>query len=279
VGKKVRCPECDTVFVAGEEDDDRPRRPAARKGGKAAAGGKKSAPKKQEEEEVYGYIKDPDEEDEDRKPRIDYAPDESIKDLRGPAIVVLTGPVTKLQMIGMFGVLGWVALFVLLLIPTVFPITPDEKEKEKAKQDAMKAKQQGKDAKPAAPKGPGFFSAYGWDFSEQFVILMVPMIAMAVYSAMVVGGGIKAQNLESRRWGIAASIMAMLPIHIVGLGLVTFMVLQWGMNLIMDDADFVALAASVFVGFEYLICLAVGAYALKALMHEDVIAGFEFEPE
>src|SRR5690348_14764281 len=82
-GKKVRCPECDTVFVAGEdEEDDRPRRPAARKGAKPAAAGKKSAPKKQEEEEVYGYIKDPDEEDEDRKPKIDYAPDESIRDLR-----------------------------------------------------------------------------------------------------------------------------------------------------------------------------------------------------
>jgi hypothetical protein len=277
-GKKVRCPECDTVFVAGEEDDDRPRRPAAPKGGKtAAAGGKKSAPKKQEAEEVYGYIKDPDEEDEDKKPRIDYAPDESIKDLRGPAIVILTGPVTKLQMVGMFGVIGWVLLFVLLLIPTVFPITPDEKEKEKAKQDAMMAKQKGKDAKPAAPKGPGFFSAFGFDFSGYFVILMVPMIAMAVYSAMVVGGGIKAQNLESRRWGIAASIMAMLPIHIAGLGMVTFMVFQWAMTLVMDEPEYLLL--SVIVGVEYLISLGVGAVALKALMNEDVIAGFEFEPE
>src|SRR4051794_18390762 len=80
-GKKVKCPKCELIFAAGEDDEDEaPRKKPAKP--KKSAVKEKEKPKK-EEEEIYGWVRDPDE-DEDRKPKIDYAPDDSVRDLRGP---------------------------------------------------------------------------------------------------------------------------------------------------------------------------------------------------
>lgn len=284
-GKKVKCPSCDLIFMAGEDDDedDRPRKAQARKESKAAPKqGKKAAPavkeKPKKEEEVYAYIKDPDMEDEDKKPKVEYAPDMSIRDLRGPAIVILTPPANWIQLCGMAGTFGWIILFVLLLIPTAFPITQDEREKEKQKQAQINNQNTGEKA-ASVSKGPKFFEVYGLDLSSYFLILMVPMILMAIYSAMVVAGGIKMQNLESRGFGITGCIMGMLPFHILGLQVVTFIVMQWGLMLIMDDQDFVTYVASGFVGLEWLASLGICGWGLMTLMNEEVIEGFEYQPE
>ena len=90
-GKKVKCPKCETVFKAPDDDED--EAPARKKApAKAPARSKKEEParKKDEEEETYGYVKEEadDEEAKERK-KINYAPDESIKDMRGPAIIKL----------------------------------------------------------------------------------------------------------------------------------------------------------------------------------------------
>src|SRR4051794_4957416 len=93
-GKKVRCPKCEAVFVAPDEgevvgiaikpeDGPKKKKPAAAKA-KADASAKKAgaaaAAGDDEEEGAYGVIRE--EVDED-KPKIEYAPDQSIKDLRG----------------------------------------------------------------------------------------------------------------------------------------------------------------------------------------------------
>jgi phage FluMu protein Com len=276
-GKKVKCPKCELIFVAGEDDEDEPPRRSPAKGGKAKKGAPavKAAPKKKDEEETYGFIKDDDEDDEDAKPRIDYAPDESIRDLRGPAIVKLTPPGSKLQLVGMAGVLGWMALFILLLIPTVFPIQADEKEKAAAQ---AQPQQQGA-AKKAEENRPPFFGLFGLDLGGYFLILMVPMILCMVYSSMVVAGGIKMVNLESRAFGIVGAIMAMIPLHVAGIQTVATLLLTYMGWLLLDDADFgqyIAMAVSAIV---YLLSLAVGIWSLMALMDQDVIDGFEFNPD
>src|SRR5262245_32795624 len=95
VGKKVKCPKCQFLFVA-EGPEDEPGIPLAEDGpiglvdddppAKKAKPGKGAKPKKavvDDEDDgpmTYGTVKD--EEDDKKKPKIDYAPDTSIKDLR-----------------------------------------------------------------------------------------------------------------------------------------------------------------------------------------------------
>jgi phage FluMu protein Com len=282
-GKKVKCPRCELIFVAGadEDKDDRPRKPAAKKpAAKKAGSGVKEKPKKKEEE-IYGYIKDPDLEDEDKKPQIDYVPDESIKDLRGPAIVILRKPATWLQFIGMAGALGWMVAFVILVIPTAFPIEQDaaEKEKEKQKQQRSNASAKPKDKEDAKVSNFKFFEAFDVNLGEIFLYIFVPMILLFVYSCVVTGGGIKMANLESRRFGIAASIMVMLPMHIFGAALVVFLLFRWFTWMFLDDPDFGALIGGVIGGAAYLLCIGVGGWCLSTLWNEEVIEGFEYQAE
>ncbi|MFM7149927.1 MAG: hypothetical protein ACKO23_08805, partial [Gemmataceae bacterium] len=279
-GRKVKCPRCEALFSPGNpspktspaKKDPPPSRKEGqsvqRPSGKKPASNKPSPEKKpKQEEEVYGYIKD---QSEEQKETINYAPDLSVKDPRGPAIVTVTRPSTTLQFVGMLGALGWLVMFVILIIPTVFPLTPDAKELERIKMEKDRAERMGqKEKEKDGPKGPGFFNVYGYDAGEYFLVLMIPMILLFVYSCLVVGGGIKMQNLESRPWGIFSSVLCMLPFHVVGLGVVTFIVMQYALSMIMDDFDFITLVISVMIGIEYLICLAVGIWSLTTLMKED----------
>lgn len=279
-GKKVKCPRCEIIFVAereADDDDDRPRKAAKKPAAKKAAPAAKEKEKKKEEE-VYGYVKDADEEKPGRKPRIEYAPDDTIKDLRGPAIMKLRKPATFLQFIGMAGALGWMALFVMLIIPTAFPVEPDAAEKEKLKQEAERPPEKGKEKAPPPAK---FFEVQGFDMGETktFLILMGPMILAFVYACLVTGGGIKMANLESRRFSIAASIMVMLPIHAAGLTTFLSLIFQWLAGTILDDRSYGLLIGSGIGAILYLLCLVTGGWCLRTLMDEEVIEGFEYEPE
>src|SRR4051794_26347761 len=76
-GKKVRCPKCDSVFIAGDEDDedvdeeeDRPRKKKPAPAAKAAAPPKKAAAGDEEEDGAYGVVRD---KDDEGKPKISYA--------------------------------------------------------------------------------------------------------------------------------------------------------------------------------------------------------------
>ncbi len=157
-GKKIKCPKCETIFTVkdDEEDEAAPRKPAAEKktskagavkqgGGKPAAKApvKEEPAKKKDDDDdvgVYGVFKDEDDEEEQveekgkgrgrdrekvekkKKPKIDYAPDLSIKDLRGPAVAIVMPSTNKLTLVGFMGFIGWLVLMVLLIIPAVFPI-------------------------------------------------------------------------------------------------------------------------------------------------------------
>ena len=109
-GKKVRCPKCQKIFTVpgpdGEEAEAITREPAPKAAaGKPAAKAAAAAPPKPaltaEEEEAqgtYGFLDtgETEEEREKNAPKIEYAPDLTVKDPRGKAIAILAKPSTML---------------------------------------------------------------------------------------------------------------------------------------------------------------------------------------
>ncbi len=148
-GKKIKCPKCGAKFELADE----PAPPAmskskagvnkkdagvskkdkdkvtAKKADKPAAKAEKAAPKLQDDDDegggTYGFVKE-DEAEEENKPKISYAPDTSVRDLRGPAQEAVMRPTNIIIMCGALGFFGWLALMVMLLIPILFPIIADE---------------------------------------------------------------------------------------------------------------------------------------------------------
>jgi hypothetical protein len=321
-GKKVKCPRCDTIFTvrADDEDDEPARKPVAeKKSAKAAsakgssrnpakkAPAKEEAPKKNEEDEigVYGWVKEDEDKEADKKekkkkPKIEYAPDMSIKDLRGPAVAILMSPSNWLTLVGFLGFLGWLSLMVLIIIPAVFPIKEDSAGKVMPIGAGLGSVNPaggmvgmssgggggGSDKPKAEEERPSFFEIAGVDFSllgelpwYVFWPCMLPMVVLMCCSGVVAYGAIQMQNLESRRWGIAGSIMAMVPISCGGFQLFTALIIQFGLGMIMDDTDFILIVVSILSGVEWLASISIGIWALKTLMNPDVIAGFEYVAE
>jgi hypothetical protein len=312
-GKKIKCPRCDTVFVAGgdeDEDDPPPRKAASRKASpdkgrkpapKAKAPAAKEAPKKPAGDDdddggVYGTVKEESEEEkEEKKPKITYAPDMSIKDLRGPAQSIVMGPSNKLAVCGFFGFAGWLVLIVLLLIPALFPIKTDKPPAVMKIGPGLAAVSGGVAVVPSAAGGdkkdkleeekPGFFDLWGIDLAMlceaplMFIVSLLPLGLFMFYSSLVAYGAIQMQNLESRRWGIAGAILAMIPLHILGLGIVSAMVVQKVLGMVIDDTGFISLVALIVLVVEWLACLSVGIWTLVTLFNEDVVAGFEYVAE
>jgi predicted Zn finger-like uncharacterized protein len=319
-GKKVKCPRCENVFAATTTDaeEEEPRQPKAAPAGRKAApdkGGRKpaakapvkEAPKKGDEEGIYGYIKDDDDHDDDdqpdpkkkKKPKIEYAPDLSIKDLRGPAQAIIMSPSNKLTLCGFAGVFGWLALIILVMIPALFPIAEDPTRPKAVLKigqglGAVNGGVGGFNAPAAAgdqkvkieEERPGFFEVGGVDISLLadiawyfFLLSLLPLALLTFYSCLVAYGAIQVQNLESRGWGMAGSIMAMLPLHTAGLQLVTAMVIQAALGMVIDDVDFIQIVALIVVIAEWLASVGAGVWMLVTLMNEEVIAGFEYVAE
>jgi len=321
-GKKIKCPKCQTIFVAGEvedeevepveeDSDERPRKATARKKAAAPPPRKKAAPavkepppkkKDDEEEETYGYIK---EDDDERPPEIDYAPDMSIKDLRGPAIVKLLQPATYLQLAGFIGFLGWFVLLVMIVIPIVFPVegASDKPRPVMPLGPGLSAVNpaggggfgggMGMMMPPAAAgggggtsgvkyeeeKGAGFFDVFGIDLVAFFLPLLPVFLLGLVWTGLVVGGSIKMQNLESKVWSYVGAIMVMVPFHVLGLYALLSILLRYGLGMIIDDMDYLNSLANGGSALAYVACLGIGIWCLIVLKDKDVVAGFEYKAE
>ncbi|MFQ3593268.1 MAG: hypothetical protein SNJ82_08790 [Gemmataceae bacterium] len=304
-GKKVRCPKCQTVFPAKAEVEEReeveeldeveevrPRKKAPMKASKAkvpAPAKKKDEPKKKEEEETYGYIRDEDEEDEEVKERkkINYAPDESIRDLRGPAIVALRQPTGYLTLVGFIGAGGWILFILLMAIPFCFPIPEDEKKNDL---NAPPAGQQPGQQAGAKPKVKSAFHIWwelnfyenvinNWDRPWLFWLYIVGFGLLGVYSWIIALGSIKLINLESRIFGIVSSVMAMLPINVLGLTFSLAFGIQFLLRQIEIDEDSIN-QFTIGIGVVlWLASAAVGAWTLTVANSEVVKEGFEYQPE
>jgi uncharacterized Zn finger protein (UPF0148 family) len=323
-GKKVRCPKCEFVFVAGEDEDEddaeeeeeRPKKkkPAA----KAAAPAKKAPPAKkpadgEEEEGAYG-IAGGGEEDDEGKPKISYAPDSSVKDLRGPAVAIVTPPTNLLIRSGFIGVFGCIVLLLLLAIPALLPVSEDDRPESRQPLPMMKIDPGFAKVNPPAAAGPGpnmggggggsgdnkkekleeeesyGYVVYRVDWGglcelhwTMFLLAMIPIVLLGVYSGLVASGGIKAQNLESRGWGITSSIMAMFPLNTFCANVALTMIFQCAVYMILDVSDdlavFLVWVWLVINHLIYPLSLGAGIWTLVTLNKEEVIAGFEYEGE
>ncbi len=313
-GKKVKCPKCATLFAAVESAADaaakKPEPAAAKKG--PPKGPALPRPGKDDDEDsggIYGFVKDgteEEEEDEDgkpKKPKINYAPDLSIKDLRGPAQSAVMKPSNALIFVGIMGFLGWLGLIVVLLIPVLFPLKDDDEGKSrpaKAVGPGLAAASQGTSTSPFGGPPPqsgdkdkkndedkkSAFDVAGMDFGllamfEWWLLILaiLPLVLGMVYCAFVTFGAVKMQNLESRAWGIAGSILALLPFTTGGLMLLTAFLCNWLLNMLFDDPAFSMYIAIVLMSIQTAVALATGVWNLVVLMRPEVIEGFEYVPE
>jgi hypothetical protein len=330
-GKKIRCPKCDSVFVAGEDEPDevvpvkKPKKKEAEDGAikkskvasaekpsKKDAGKKPAAEKKAEKPPekkpglddedddgpmTYGFVKE--EKDEDT-PDIDYAPDTSIKDPRGPAQAIVMQPTNYMLMSGIFGFIGYVILLCIILIPYLFPITNDDttdvknpkpilninqglgaanldmdpwedpRAKEKEKEDLDKR------LLLVAGVDLALLGLYAW---YVFFLLLSPIFLGMAWCAVVAYSAVKVQSLESRVWGIVGSVMTMIPYCVGGLVVVLCILIGILGGMLFDDRAYVAyMQIGVLVIF-VLAEVGTGVWVLVTLMNEEVIEGFEFVPE
>ena len=281
-GKKIKCPKCGNDFVVMAEpvaaqdlaiglapEPDPPARPREKspeaapprkKAGKAKAGAKAPAAKKPkkpaDDEEIgsYGVVH----EDEIEGQNINYAPDTSIKDLRGPAQEAIIKPTNSLIISGIIGFIGWLALLVLILIPVLFPLNPDVVTKE-IRREVLKLSPKGlgtimdsggdPDWLKDLSKSKKEFSAmdvWGMDLNQtafldlpMLILCLLPMILGMAYAGLLAGGAVKAQNMESREWGIASSIMVMVPINHCGVMIVVSIFIQFMVGMMIDDPEYI----------------------------------------
>jgi hypothetical protein len=298
-GKKVTCPKCGTVFGAREAPPD----PAARTPKKQAAPARQTAVKKAKPDKPIKPIEQrhrlddalDDDEDEggvysvvgasgDEAEEINYAPDMSIKDLRGPAQSAVVRPSNFLMLAGILGFFGWMGFMVIVLIPIIFPLK-DKEEEKKQQQQTVQVNPAAKD-KQGEKKSTGsqFFKIWGINFADladaewYWVALSVlGFFTGMIYSGVVTLGAVQMQNLESRTFGIISSIMAIIPLNSVGLVFLVCMVLQILLSMLFDEWT-----PYMLMGIGAILCVlaaAAGLGAMVTLMKQEVVAGFEYQAE
>jgi hypothetical protein len=303
MGKTVKCPECGARFSAPEDAAEVPlTKPkaaitAAPKPKKAAD--KKASPKKpaiakpddSEEGGTYGYVKEEEKVEED-KPDIDYAPDMSTKDMRGPAASALVGPSNWLIVVGALGFFGWLGVLVMILIPTLFPIDADDGDKSKPPKPVI-----GLDhglsivndekepiAEPKSdPNRKSFYSFFGMDLALVgllpwyfFLLALLPLFLGMVYSGVVTYGAVQIQNLEGYRWGMASSILATIPLNSWGFMMTTAILLKFLAGMVTDD---VTVMMIFLMSVEALGALGVGVWVAMVLRSETVIKGYAYKAD
>jgi hypothetical protein len=109
--------------------------------------------------------------------------------------------------------------------------------------------------------------------------LMGGFILLLIYEGITIIGGVKMQNLESRRWGIASAIMMMFPPAAGGLSFLFAL----GINFLEDMTGFLGDVTKfyqiVVAVLPYLASLFIGAISLQTLLNQKVIDGFEYVAE
>jgi hypothetical protein len=204
--------------------------------------------------------------------------------------------------VGIVGFLGWLGLIVVLLIPVLFPLKDDDDKPRpsKAVGPGLAAGAQGTSTSPfntpppnrddkdkkKEDDGKSAFDVAGMDFGLLaffawwlLILAIIPLVLGMVYCATVTFGAVKMQNLESRAWGIASSILVLLPFTTGGLMLLTAFLCNWLLNMLFDDPAFSMYIAIVLMSIQTAVALATGVWNLVVLMRPEVIEGFEYVPE
>ncbi len=250
---------------------------------------------KDDDEEGGGTYRFEDPGATEEKPEVEYAPDMSVKDLRGPAHEALVQPSNMLILVGGLGFLGWVLLLVLILIPTLTPIESDDGDKSKPPKSVvglehgLAAIQDEKDPPPEMQNDPsrksmfeifgvniGGFGVLAWYL---FILVLLPIFIGMAYCGLVTYGAVRIQNLEGYGWGIASCIMVMLPVVSFGFMTSTGLLVKFLLGMVSDDVRWVYTVVVGAMVVETLACIGVGVWCLITLLSEKVVKGFEYKPE
>jgi predicted Zn finger-like uncharacterized protein len=304
-GKEVKCPKCGNKFVtpgltddviAVVEEDRPPKKSSGKKKAKTGikkASGPKPARKKtdlDDDDDDGGIYSFAGAKDNEEKPDIVYAPDMSIKDLRGPAQEAVVKPSNLIMLICGLSALSNLFLICWSFWPMIFSEsvvdwqTVLEKHYKKLEdKNAVQRVQSIKEFKDLKDKDLELVQQANEDAVSKFptgrLWLMGGFILLLIYNAIVMIGAVKMQNLESRRWGIASSILMFLPMGSGGLSSlfalgVSFLEQMTGF--LGDVTEFYML---VVAGAAFLASIYVGYLSLRTLLSQEVIDGFEYVAE
>jgi predicted Zn finger-like uncharacterized protein len=315
-GKKVKCPKCGNLFTTPgllDDEEERPRtkvpaKQAPKKKAKAPlkkGGAPKPPPKKstfhdEDEEEgggIYSFVDTGEkkaEEEEESKPYIEYAPDLSIKDLRGPAQEMVVKPSNYIMLIGGLSALANLFLVCWSFWPMIFSesvldyykVLAKHYGQDKSAQQRIQGIKEFKDLKDkdleivqqANEDAVYTFWVGGFPWLGRLWLIGM-FILLLIYNAFAIIGAVKAQNLESRRWGIASSILMLLPPSAAGLSCLFAL----GFHFLEDMTGFLGDVTQFYMivgaAAPYLASVYVGVITLQTLLNQKVIDGFEYIAE
>ena len=322
-GKAVKCPKCEAVFdvpVEGKADaaavtkSARENSPSSggkegKKAEKKAKKGDDDKPSKAKAETIpladdedgpatYGFIDDHTKGDE---PEIDYVPDTSIKDLRGPAQAAVVMPSNFIIMLGVIAILCFVIFLAIILIPIIFPIPPpanaDGTPSLKYKQEkgvystglwlsgSVATTLKKEDSKKKDEDVGSMFMILSWDLMDVpdwhwwavVLLCMGPLIGMLMASVAIFGA-VKMQKLESRVWGIIASVLIMLPTIGVGTFAIISVIFTAVLGLLFE-LDTLVFFMPIWGFIIFGAYVVVGVWGLITLMSKEVIDGYEYVAE
>jgi hypothetical protein len=169
--------------------------------------------------------------DQQDGPSISYVPDTSIKDLRGPATLLLVRPSNALIYAGMMGVLWSFIYLVVQVWPFIFkPEGGYSIDYEEELLDHYK--DLGKNQKP--PSDPKMLSAEDKEYVDKVqsddtfwrIIKSVLLVLQIMWSFTIAVGAVKMQNLESYNWSMTSAIMAINPGNAVFAGVWALVILN-----------------------------------------------------
>jgi hypothetical protein len=257
-GKKIRCPKCDHVItVPGEPAEETVPKGAVRKAEDAAvpsspAGPKKTvpAPAKPRPAQVddddddggtYAVLRDPGEEDDDDdKPKINYAPDLTVTDPRGPATAALALPSNWIMLLGALIVVGCIGAIGVFTWPFMFTdhgtaVTPLDARKQYAQEHppksqgpAVEARVKKDDDAPEPevkyddlkPEEKAKFEEMKDEDQMERGLWAGGLFLLMIFGGVMTFSSVKMTNLESYRWSMACSIMAMVSIIAAPFGII-----------------------------------------------------------
>jgi hypothetical protein len=311
-GKMVKCPKCANDFTAEEGNVEQqtaappkaksvaPKKPAAKPAAKLApkSTNAKTAPAKlidddddddgggtyaihqadrPKTQEDLDREEEEGDDDDDKEDKISFVPDHSIKDLRGPAQIAVIRPSNMLILNGVIGFFGWAILFIILILPVVFPVLEDEADKVVP----VPAK-----GGKAEKKKVSLIAVGSADLTElaklkwyYFALSLAPIFLGIAYACVMTYGAVQMQNLESRVWGFVANGMCIFPFATWGFVVVCSIVITLVVYGMTDDMAATWGSVIAFASLEALGCIGIGIYGIVTLLRQDVIDGFNYVPD
>ncbi len=315
-GTRVQCPACKKVLALPANGAAPPSKPPAPKPEPKPQPSPADNFDEDESAGMYGVRKDPDLDDDEeeeiapkgkskgppkfkkkKRPEVNFAPDVSIKDLRGPAMVLVVPPSNYMMMqcglvivttLASIAMSVWPFIFMDRVLPQAVALKPFYQGKtEKKDQARFKRIEEGWVTWPALKKGAkeddtGFrgdpMTEEEYEAAQEELAKHLPFaVAWLTLSFLILGytlavafAAVKMQSLESYAWSMTGAILAMLPFGAIGLLCYFFK----------PTMEFTDLPIILFVlAVEAVFTFLVGVMALAVLLKNDVKLGFAYRSD